>query len=336
MISPDENGLTPENSRQRSDYTGNFVEDIDNSAELEAIAKDPTIFPNSTRVYVDGQIHPDLKVPMREIRLSNTDHPNGRVEENPPIRVYDCSGPWGDPNFKGNVLEGLPALRRQWILDRADIEEYDGREVKAIDNGYLSEAHAEKYNENKAAKNKLKEYPGLKRKPLKSSGFQPYGSGQNVKPVTQKWYADQGVITPEMEFIAIRENNGRLEEFKTIHDHYPTLDELPEDASDQVKEFIRQKNSTPEGYEMPRPSEIDPMKQVSQKRHEPPAPRPDLWSPDPNSYHCRVRPLRGRPRPGHHPRQHQPPRKRAHDHRAEFPRQNQRQHRQLRRRLDHR
>ncbi|MCH1508816.1 MAG: phosphomethylpyrimidine synthase, partial [Akkermansiaceae bacterium] len=189
MISPDENGMTPKNSKQRSDYTGNFVEDIDNSAELAAIEKDPTIFPNSTRIYVEGSIHPSIKVPMREIRLSHTEHPNGRIEENPPIRVYDCSGPWGDPSFDGDVTQGLPALRRDWILKRGDIEEYEGREIQAIDNGYLSEAHAEKYNENKASKNKLKEYPGLKRKPLKSTG----------KPVTQKWYADQGIITPEME-----------------------------------------------------------------------------------------------------------------------------------------
>ncbi|MDB4813249.1 phosphomethylpyrimidine synthase, partial [Akkermansiaceae bacterium] len=253
MISPDENELTPENSKQRSDYTGNFVEDIDNSAELEAIAKDPTIFPNSTRIYVEGQIHKDLKVPMREIRLSDTEHANGVTEKNPSIRVYDCSGPWGDPDFKGNVREGLPALRRNWILKRKDVDEYDGREIRAIDNGYLSEAHAEKYNENKAAKNKLKEYPGLKRKPLRSTG----------NPVTQKWYADQGTVTPEMEYIAIRENMGRLEQFKTIHDRYPSIEEIPDDASDQIKEFIRQKNSTPEGYEMPRPSEIDPMEQVS-------------------------------------------------------------------------
>ena len=95
MISPDENSITQENSRQRSDYTGNFVEDIDNSAELAAIEKDPTIFPNSTRIYVAGQIHPSIKVPMREIRLSDTEHPNGHIEENPAIRVYDCSGPWG-------------------------------------------------------------------------------------------------------------------------------------------------------------------------------------------------------------------------------------------------
>ncbi len=131
--------ITPENSHQRSDYTGNFIEDIDNSEELAALEKDPTIFPNSTRVYVQGEIHPSVRVPMREIRLSDTEHPNGRIEENPPIRVYDCSGPWGDPDFNGDVREGLPALRREWILNRNDVEEYEGREITAADNGYLSE-----------------------------------------------------------------------------------------------------------------------------------------------------------------------------------------------------
>ncbi|MDE0825825.1 MAG: phosphomethylpyrimidine synthase ThiC [Akkermansiaceae bacterium] len=250
MISPDENPITPDNSKQRSDYTGNFIEDIDNSEELAAMEKDPTLFPNSTRVYVDGNLHPSVKVPMREIRLSDTEHENGRIEKNPPIRVYDCAGPWGDPGFDGDVTKGLPALRREWILERGDVEEYDGREISAIDNGYLSEAHAEKYNENKAAKNKLKEYPGLKRRPLKASAGHP---------VTQKWYADQGIITPEMEYIAIRENMGRQEEFKTIHDSYPNLKDLPEDASDRIKQLC----STPDGYEMPRPSDIDPAKQVS-------------------------------------------------------------------------
>lgn len=251
MISPQENSEpTPENSKQRSDYTGNFIEDIDNSEELAAIEKDPTIFPNSSRIYANGAIHPDLKVPMRSIRLSDTEHPNGRREKNPDIRVYDCSGPWGDPEFDGDVTQGLPALRRQWILDRNDVEEYTGRQVTALDNGYLSESHAEKYNSKKEAKNKLKQYPGLKRKPLRASADHP---------VTQKWYADQGIITPEMEYIAIRENNGRQEEFKTICDQYPNLRDLPDDASERIKELC----STPDGYEMPRPSEIDPFKQVS-------------------------------------------------------------------------
>jgi len=254
MISPDNTNSPdpelPENAKARHDYTGTFIEDIDNSAELEAIAKDPTLFPNSTRIYVQGVIHPDVKVPMRSIRLSDTVHPNGRVEKNPDIRVYDCAGPWGDPSFDGDITKGLPALRRQWILNRDDVEEYDGREVKPIDNGYISDTHAEKFNENKDEKNKLKEYPGLKRKPLR-------GTGKN--PVTQKWYAEQGIITPEMEFIAIRENMGRMEEFKTICDQYPNLKDLPDDASERIKKLC----STPEGYEMPRPSEIDPFKQVS-------------------------------------------------------------------------
>ncbi len=259
------NGITPENAKQRADYTGNFIEDIDNSEELAAIEQDPTIFPNSTRIYVNGSIHPDIKVPMREIRLSDTEHPNGRIEKNPPIRVYDCSGPWGESDFNGDVTQGLPALRRQWILDRGDVEEYDGREITAADNGYLSDAHAEKYNENKEAKNKLKEYPGLKRKPLRARGMtrpghdQAPGEAADYHPVTQKWYADQGIITPEMEYIAIRENMGRTEEFKTICDRYPNLKDLPDDASDRLKQLC----STPDGYEMPRPSEIDPFKQVS-------------------------------------------------------------------------
>ena len=129
---------TPENSTQRSDYTGQFTENIDNSAEIEQLEKDPTNFPNSTRIYIPGTLHPQINVPMREIRVSDTEHPNGRVEKNDPVRVYDCSGPWGDPHFEGDVTKGLPELRRQWILDRGDVEEYQGRDVKPEDNGYLS------------------------------------------------------------------------------------------------------------------------------------------------------------------------------------------------------
>ena len=165
----DTSTLSPENAHQRSDYTGNFVEDIDNSAEVAAIEADPTKFPNSDRVYVAGQLHPEVKVPMREIRQDKTTHSNGVVEENPPIRVYDCSGPWGDPSFEGDVTQGLPALRRDWILKRGDVTQYEGREIKPGDNGYLSDKHAESYNASKAAKNKLKEYPGLRRKPLRAS-----------------------------------------------------------------------------------------------------------------------------------------------------------------------
>ncbi len=157
--------------------------------------------PNSKRVYVAGQLHPDIRVPMRQITLTPTTINECDVRPNKPVRVYDCSGPWGDPAFTGKSEEGLPALRRDWILKRGDVEEYDGREVKPMDNGYLSGKHAE-FASN-AEKNRLVEFPGLlgqRRKPLRAKAG---------KVVTQLQYARDGIITPEMEFIAIRENMGR-------------------------------------------------------------------------------------------------------------------------------
>ncbi len=157
--------------------------------------------PASTKVFVAGTIHPDVRVPMREIEVSDTKSYTGAVTPNNPVRVYDCSGPWGDPAFTGTSDEGLPALRRDWILKRGDLEEYDGREVKPQDNGYLSGKHAEFASV--AEKNRLVEFPGLKgsrRRPLRAKAG---------KVVTQLQYARAGIITPEMEFIAIRENMGR-------------------------------------------------------------------------------------------------------------------------------
>jgi len=97
----------------------------------------------SKKVFVEGSLHQDIRVPMREIEVSDTKSYTGAIEKNAPVRVYDCSGPWGDPAFTGTSDEGLPALRREWILKRGDVEEYDGREVKPQDNGYLSGKHAE-------------------------------------------------------------------------------------------------------------------------------------------------------------------------------------------------
>jgi phosphomethylpyrimidine synthase len=157
--------------------------------------------PASTRVYLEGRIHPEIRVPVREIALSPTKTFSGELEANDPVRMYDCSGPWGDPAFTGTADDGLPALRAKWIAARADVAEYDGREVKPQDNGYLSGKHAEYAS--KAERNRLVEFPGLKgqrRRPLRASAGHP---------VTQLWYARQGIVTPEMEFIAIRENMGR-------------------------------------------------------------------------------------------------------------------------------
>ena len=77
--------------------------------------------PSSRRIYVKGQLHQDVRVPMREITLTPTKSFNGHLEANEPVRVYDCSGPWGDPEFNGTIEKGLPALRRKWILKRGDV-----------------------------------------------------------------------------------------------------------------------------------------------------------------------------------------------------------------------
>ncbi len=159
-------------------------------------------FPRCERVYQPGCLFPSLKVPLRKIELADTRSFDGTIEKNEPVFVYDTSGPWGDPDFAGDVTQGLPALRRPWISDRQDVEEYQGREVSPTDNGYLSGTHAEYAS--RAERNRLLTFPGLKRQPLRASAGHP---------VTQLWYARQGVVTPEMEFIAIRENQG-LERLK--------------------------------------------------------------------------------------------------------------------------
>lgn len=143
-------------------------------------------FSGSKKVYVEGS-RSNIKVPMREINLSPTTGIFGE-EENLPIRVYDTSGPYTDPNYSIDITKGLPALRSAWIQERADVEKYEGRKIKPEDNGYV--------NENDPRANH-KVFPGLNRKPLRAT------KGRNV---TQLHYARKGIITTEMEFIAIREN----------------------------------------------------------------------------------------------------------------------------------
>jgi phosphomethylpyrimidine synthase len=165
---------------------------------------------NSKKIYVEGTLHKDVRVPMREITVNPTKHFNGEPEVNEPVHVYDCSGPWGDLNFNGNPDEGLPALRRDWISKRGDVAEYDGRKVKPQDNGYLSGKHAEYAS--KAEKNRFMEFTGLTgqhRRPLRAS---------RGHPITQLWYARQGIITSEMEFIAIRENMRVAQTFRLSAD----------------------------------------------------------------------------------------------------------------------
>jgi len=157
-------------------------------------------WPNSKRVYVSGTLHPDVRVPMREITLSPTRTLSGQEEANAPVRVYDTSGPWGDPAYEGDVRCGLPPLREGWIQARGDVAAYDGRPVGATDNGYLSDQHA-------AAAARKREGQGLALDPQTLARRRPLRARAG-HPVTQLWYARQGVITPEMEFIALRENQG--------------------------------------------------------------------------------------------------------------------------------
>jgi phosphomethylpyrimidine synthase len=165
------------------------------SSQQSAIETEENHLPASQKIYVESN---GLRVPFREIALTPSKAMDGTTEENPAVRVYDTSGPWTDPSQKHNVRDGLPPHRRDWILTRGDVEEYEGREIVPQDNGYLTKG-AEKIARVKE-RGALEEFPGLKRAPLRA------------KPracVTQMHYARKGIVTPEMEFVAIRENLGR-------------------------------------------------------------------------------------------------------------------------------
>jgi phosphomethylpyrimidine synthase len=153
--------------------------------------------PNSRRVYIDGE-QKGVRVPFREIDQNPTRNFDNSLEANPPVRVYDSSGPWGDPSIDGDVRDGLAALRREWIISRDDVEEYEGRELQPIDDGYLTFDAANQARQKE--KGRLEDFPALRRTPLRA---------KQGRCVTQMHYAKQGIITPEMEFIAIRENLGR-------------------------------------------------------------------------------------------------------------------------------
>src|ERR1700756_3891842 len=100
-------------------------------AQKDSIDSDSTerSLPNSKKIYVSGTLNPDIRIPFREITLAPTKTMSGKIEINEPVRVYDTSGPWGDPSVTLDPISGLPPLRDKWIRDRGDVEEIDGREV---------------------------------------------------------------------------------------------------------------------------------------------------------------------------------------------------------------
>ncbi len=159
-------------------------------------------YPGSRRIYVNGKLYPQLRVAMREVAQEDSLFPDGSTEPNAPVRLYDCSGPWGDEDFPGDVEKGIPALRREWIEARGD--------VQVAENGVLR--------------------------------------GDPENPPTQRAYALRGIVTPEMEYVAIRENLGREEAFKAIYDKFPSEKSRPKAAQMLLDEL---------GTGMPRPSELE-------------------------------------------------------------------------------
>ena len=156
------------------------------SVETSPASLDVTVGPiaNGRKVYEQGAIHPELRVPFREIPLSEASG-----EE--PLRVYDTSGAYSDPAASIDISKGLQSARTSWIEDRGDVERYEGRQVKPEDNGVRM-----------AEVGSIHAFPNLSNQPLR---------GKNGESVTQLTYARRGIITPEMEYVAIRENLKRAE-----------------------------------------------------------------------------------------------------------------------------
>lgn len=136
--------------------------------------------PASRKIYVDGVQFPDIRVPMREISV----HPSAGE---PPLPVYDSSGPYTDPDVLTDIRQGLAPIRQDWIMARGDVEPYEARAVKPEDNGFVEGDRL------------VAEFPNL-RTPLRS---------KDGVAVTQYEYARAGIVTPEMEYVAIRENQLR-------------------------------------------------------------------------------------------------------------------------------
>ncbi|WP_135081027.1 phosphomethylpyrimidine synthase ThiC [Terasakiella sp. SH-1] len=162
--------------------------------------------PGSEKVYFGSDTHDDLNVAMRCIHLEGGERP---------VVAYDTSGPYSDPNAEIDINKGLTKLRRDWILARGDVEEYEGRDVKPEDNGLKNDG----------------DQPGVE--PFPRDGLKPLRSKDGVA-VTQLAYAKRGIVTPEMEYVAIRENEGRKEAY--LRDGDPMGAEIPDVCTG---EFVR-------------------------------------------------------------------------------------------------
>ncbi len=226
------------------------------NAALTAKGAEPRVttgpFPASRKIFAKGQRHPELRVALREIELEPS-------AKEPPVRVYDTSGPYSDPAVATDIRVGLAALRRPWIVARGDVEAVPGRDIKPEDNGLRRGEESAR--------------AGVRPRRPHRAARQARRGGDAAR------LCRRGIITPEMEYVAIRENLGREAAV----------------AAGRRRQFVRRG--------------------------------------DPRARDAGIRPRRDRPRPRHHPQQHQPPGNRADDHRPQFPGEGQRQYRQLDRHL---
>ncbi|WP_299218962.1 phosphomethylpyrimidine synthase ThiC [uncultured Aquimarina sp.] len=177
-----------------------------------------TPFPSSKKIYVKGNIHPQIKVAMRAIELSDTvDSMTRKKTPNESVVVYDTSGPYTDPSKKINVHEGIEPIREQWVMDRGDVEELDSFSSEYC-NQRLNDASLDHLRFNHL------------RKPKRAK------AGKNV---SQMYYAKQGIITPEMEYVAIRENQ-KIEEATRIANQHPGQDFGASIPKKITAEFVRE------------------------------------------------------------------------------------------------
>ena len=188
----------------------------DTAPKQDGITRQP--FPNSKKIYVRGKIHPNINVAMREIALSDTvDSMTKKRTPNEPVTVYDTSGPYTDPNKEINIHNGIERIREQWILDRGDVEELEA---------FSSEYCNERLNDSSLDHLRF----NLKHKPKRAK------KGKNV---SQMYYAKRGIITPEMEYVAIRENQ-RIDEMIRLSKQHPGQDFGASISAKITPEFVRE------------------------------------------------------------------------------------------------
>ncbi|MBC7521408.1 MAG: phosphomethylpyrimidine synthase ThiC, partial [Sandarakinorhabdus sp.] len=166
--------------------------------------------PGSRKIHIAGTHFPDIRVAMREVVLEPS-------AKEPPVRIYDTSGPYTDDTTVIDIAAGLPPLRTPWIEARGDCERYPGRDVKPEDNGIFGGLKQPE----------VQQFPNVNATPWRAKG----GAA-----VTQIAYARRGIITPEMEYVAIRENIGRAHLAGRIRDGEDFGAEIPDYVT---PEFVR-------------------------------------------------------------------------------------------------